>query len=234
MRRIAVLIVPLLLVLAPVVWAGAAPDRSGLSDSGRQSDTLDPCGQPLRAAGPVPENLVQKVNAAGERPTVIANVPRNAPERKTDLPKARGGAKGTIYFFLGSLCPCTDAHKHSIVQLLSLAPNRGIKPVAIFPNRGESVELVEHFFKGLGFTMTYVIDSTNRLVVKFGAKKTPEVFLVDARGKVVYSGPIDDSVENLGQVKNAYLKNAVLDLSAGRPVAVPKAEGSGCWIVRNR
>ncbi len=151
-------------------------------------------------------------------------------------PAAFSGAapKGTVYFFLGSLCPCTDAHKHSIMELMSLSPQKGIKLVAVFPNKGESEELVEHFFKGVGFKMTYIIDSTNRLVKKFGAKKTPEVFLVDSKGKVVYSGPIDDSVENLGRVKNAYLKNGVLDLAEGRPVAIPRAEGSGCWIVLNR
>jgi hypothetical protein len=120
------------------------------------------------------------------------------------------------------------------MELMSLAPKKGVKLVAVFPNKGESVELVEHFFKGVGFKMKYIIDSTNRLVTKFGARKTPEVFLADPKGKVVYSGPIDDSVENLGQVKNAYLKNAVLDLSEGKPVAVSRAEGSGCWIVRNR
>ncbi len=147
---------------------------------------------------------------------------------------AGAALKGTAYFFLGSLCPCTDAHKHSIMELMSLAPKKGIKLVTVFPNKGESSELIEHFFKGIGFKMEYVIDSTNRLVKKFGAKKTPEVFLVDEKGKVVYSGPIDDSVENLGRVKNAFLKNAVLELAEGRPISVPRAEGSGCWILRNK
>lgn len=147
---------------------------------------------------------------------------------------AEAAPKGTVYFFLGSLCPCTDAHKHSIMELMSLAPKKGVKLVAVFPNKGESPELVEHFFKGVGFKMPYLIDSTNRWVRKFGARKTPEVFLVDAKGKVVYSGPIDDSVENLGQIKNAFLKNAVLELVEGQPISVSRAEGSGCWIVRNR
>ncbi len=149
--------------------------------------------------------------------------------------KTAGAApKGTVYFFLGSLCPCTDAHKHSIMELMSLAPKKGVKLVAVFPNKGEAVELVEHFFKGIAFKLPYIIDSTNRLVKKFGAKKTPEVFLVNEKGKIVYSGPIDDSVENLGRVKNAFLKNAVLELASGRPVSLPRAEGSGCWIVRNK
>jgi hypothetical protein len=186
-----------------------------------KADSIDRCGNPKAVLAPV--------------------VPISAPPKpvrrdsvsiqKLALPHGR---KGTAFFFLGSLCPCTDAHKHSIMELMSLAPQKGVRLVAVFPNKGESEELIEHFFKGIGFKMDYIIDSTNRLVKDFGARKTPEVFLVDEKGRVVYSGPIDDSVENLGQVKNAFLKNAVLELAEGRPVSLRRAEGSGCWIVRNR
>ena len=170
--------------------------------------------------------------AAGEADSLQGDSIDRCGNRKEKL--IAGGFKGTAYFFLGSLCPCTDAHKHSIMELMSLAPKKNIKLVAVFPNKGESVELIEHFFKGIGFKLDYLVDSSNRLVKKFGAKKTPEVFLVDEKGRVVYSGPIDDSVENLGQIKNAYLKNAVLELAQSRAISVPRAEGSGCWIVRNR
>ena len=191
-----------------------APETDSLKTGG-----LDRCGNPKAVSRPVQDQT---------QPTP----PQRSPEWSVKLTES--GIKGTAYFFLGSLCPCTDAHKHSIMELMSLAPKKGIKLVALFPNKGESVELVEHFFKGIGFKMDYIIDSTNRWVKKFDARKTPQVFLVNGKGRVVYSGPIDDSVENLGQVKNAYLKNAVLDLVGGRPVAVPRAEGSGCWILRNR
>lgn len=205
-----------LLLLTPFVRTQPAP-----SAEGSKSDSVDRCGNSKAIRIPVinPSPAASTVSEGGVEPK----------ERSIS-----GGPKGTAYFFLGSLCPCTDAHKQSIMELMSLAPKRGIKLVAVFPNRGESVELVEHFFEGIGFKMDYIIDSTNRWVRKFDAAKTPQVFLVNAKGRVVYSGPIDDSVENLGQVKNAYLKDALLDLAEGRPVAVSRAEGSGCWIVRSR
>ena len=203
-----------LLVMFLLLGAGQTPSADSL-----KTDRVDRCGNPKSVIVPI-------INPVSPTPA------EGIPERREKF--TVGGPRGTAYFFLGSLCPCTDAHKHSIMELMSLAPKKGIKLVAVFPNKGESVELIEHFFKGIGFKMDYIVDSTNRLVKKFDARKTPEVFLVDAKGKVVYSGPIDDSVENLGQIKNAYLKRAVLDLAADRPVAVRRAEGSGCWIVRNR
>lgn len=208
---LAVVLLPVL-GLAGSGWAGPGADSL-------KNDSIDRCGNPKSLAVP----LLNPATPAESGPAV---------EQKVKL--VRGGPKGTAYFFLGSLCPCTDAHKQSIMELMSLAPKKGIKLVAVFPNRGESVELVEHFFAGIGFKMEYVIDSTGRWVRKFDARKTPQVFLVNPKGRVVYAGPIDDSVENLGQIKNAYLKNALLELAEGRPVSVPRAEGSGCWIVRGR
>ncbi len=202
------------LILGPAGAGGQTPAADSLKTA-----SVDQCGNP------------KTVNQALQDRTVSSQTQRAADQLEKFIAQDN---RGTAYFFLGSLCPCTDAHKHSIMELMSLAPKKGIKLVAVFPNKGESAELVEHFFKGIGFKMDYIIDSTNRWVRKFDARKTPQVFLVSPKGRVVYAGPVDDSVENLGQVKNAYLKNAVLDLSAGRPVAVPRAEGSGCWIVRNR
>jgi hypothetical protein len=205
----------LAVLIAAPAGAGSLAERPDSLKSG----SIDRCGNPKAVGLPLQNQPVSIQSEAVVRPgeKQLANE-----------------GKGTAYFFLGSLCPCTDAHKHSIMELMSLAPKKGVKLVAVFPNKGESAELIEHFFKGIGFKLDYLVDSTNRLVKRFGAKKTPEVFLVDEKGRVVYSGPIDDSVENLGQIKNAYLKNAVLDLAKGRPVSVPRAEGSGCWIVRNR
>jgi len=206
-------------LLTILLFAPTSAGGQQLGTDSLKNNSIDRCGN------------LKSVNAPIINP-ISPTSSEEIPSRKEKL--IVSGSKGTAYFFLGSLCPCTDAHKHSIMELMSLAPKKNVKLVAVFPNKGESVELIEHFFKGVGFKLNYLVDSTNRLVKRFGAKKTPEVFLIDEKGRVVYSGPIDDSVENLGQIKNAYLKNAVLDLAEGRPVSVPRAEGSGCWIVRNR
>jgi len=41
--------------------------------------------------------------------------------------------------------------------------------------------------------MYYVLDSDNVLADAFGAARTPECFLFDKDGKLVYHGAIDDS-----------------------------------------
>ena len=46
--------------------------------------------------------------------------------------------------------------------------------------------------------------------------------------------PIDGSNLNQGRVENAYLKDALEDVLAGRKILIPEVtNGSGCWIVRD-
>ena len=79
-----------------------------------------------------------------------------------------------------------------------------------------------------------IVDRRHELVKATGVKNTPEVAVINKSGKVVYRGRIDDSVAALAQpkrpVKNADLRNALDDLVAGRPVAMPRTKAIGCYI----
>jgi len=67
----------------------------------------------------------------------------------------------------------------------------------------------------------------------YNARTTPEMFLIDEEGVLVYAGAIDDkptarwsSVEDA----NNYVRMALSDLVAGRPVGIPTATPYGCSI----
>jgi len=115
-----------LVLLAAPAFAG---ERAQGADSFK-TDSIDRCGNPKAVSLPLQNRT--------------ASIPSEGAVERGEKQIVKKG-KGTAYFFLGSLCPCTDAHKHSIMELMSLAPKKGIKLVAVFPNKGESAELVEHF-----------------------------------------------------------------------------------------
>ena len=58
---------------------------------------------------------------------------------------------------------------------------------------------------------------------------TPTVWVVDARGKAVYTGAIDDN-QNAADVKQRYLKDALDSVLADKPVAVSESKASGCEL----
>lgn len=83
-----------------------------------------------------------------------------------------------------------------------------------------------------GWEFSWILDRDGKIREKYQAKVTPEAFLLDSKGKVVYHGAIDDSVQNLGQVKNPFLKTALEQLLSGQPVHPASTPPYGCYIVR--
>jgi hypothetical protein len=70
-----------------------------------------------------------------------------------------------------------------------------------------------------------------RVAEQFGAISTPHVFVLDASRRLVYKGRIDDTrVPSRATYSN--LENALRDMFAGSPVAVPETQPFGCAIVR--
>src|SRR5581483_764026 len=69
----------------------------------------------------------------------------------------------------------------------------------------------------------------------FGAKRTPEVFLLDAGRAIRYHGRIDDQY-GVGFRREAPtrrdLREALDELLAGKPVSTPRTEVAGCVIDR--
>ncbi len=67
----------------------------------------------------------------------------------------------------------------------------------------------------------------------YGARTTPHLFVIDAKGVLVYAGGIDDKRSaDPADVKTAknFVRAALADLQAGRPVAVPTAAPYGCSV----
>jgi hypothetical protein len=64
----------------------------------------------------------------------------------------------------------------------------------------------------------------------FGATRTPEAYLFDADGKLVYHGAIDDNAREPRKVKKRYLESALKSVASGRSVAVSETKALGCTI----
>jgi peroxiredoxin len=78
-----------------------------------------------------------------------------------------------------------------------------------------------------------LLDPTGKVGHRYGAKTTPHMFVIDASGKLVYKGAIDDhptfSTDGLTDAKN-YVRQAVGEVMAGKPVSVAVTNSYGCSI----
>ena len=79
----------------------------------------------------------------------------------------------------------------------------------------------------------YLMDDPGTVGSAYGAKTTPQMFIIDPSGKVVYNGAIDDrrstDVADVKTAKN-YVVAALEEMKAGKPVSVASTPPYGCSV----
>lgn len=78
-----------------------------------------------------------------------------------------------------------------------------------------------------------ILDPSGDIGHAYAAKTTPHMFVVDATGTLVYMGAIDDQPRIAGSdpaEAHNYVKDALVSLAAGKPVATPVTQAYGCSI----
>ena len=88
--------------------------------------------------------------------------------------------------------------------------------------------LVRSEEKGFGFP--YIFDADQSVYPKFGATKTPHVFLLNKDMVVEYIGSIDNSPNDPSKVTEKYLENAIAALEKGDKPNPATTKAIGCSI----
>jgi peroxiredoxin len=145
------------------------------------------------------------------------------------------GKKGTLVVFTCNHCPYAKAWEQRIVELGNTYQAKGIGVVLVNSNdpgvnAGDSPEATGARAKERGMKFPYAIDATSGIAKAFGATKTPEAFLFDKGGKLVYHGTIDDNHEEPTKVAKRFLKDALDAVVAGKAPAVSETKSMGCGI----
>jgi peroxiredoxin len=84
-----------------------------------------------------------------------------------------------------------------------------------------------------GASTAYLLDTEGKVGRAYGAKTTPHMFVINPEGVLIYAGGIDDNPnaekDEIAQSKN-YVKQALEEAQAGKPVSVATAKPYGCGI----
>jgi peroxiredoxin len=78
-----------------------------------------------------------------------------------------------------------------------------------------------------------LLDPTGVMGRAYGARNTPQMFIIGPDGRVLYQGAIDDRPSARPQSlegANNYVRAALADLEAGRPVRVAETTPYGCTV----
>ena len=144
---------------------------------------------------------------------------------------------GLLVMFSCNTCPYVIRNQERTKEVCSFAAKKGIGVAILNSNeasRGgsDSYEDMKDYAKKQGYQWNYAVDKNSELADAFGASRTPEVFLFDKTGKLVYHGAIDDNPSNAGNVSRKHLMVAMDEMLEGKEVAVKESRSVGCGIKR--
>jgi peroxiredoxin len=147
-------------------------------------------------------------------------------------------AKGFIITFTCNTCPYAKMYEDRIIELDKKYAPLGYPVIAIMPNNtqvkpGDSFEEMQKRAQVKGFTFPYLIDEAQKIYPKFGATKTPHMYVVEKTKKgnmVQYIGAIDDNYKDASAVSRKYVEEAVDALLEGKEVEEKVTRAIGCSI----
>jgi peroxiredoxin len=146
------------------------------------------------------------------------------------------GPKGLLVMFICAHCPFVKHVEQQLAQLGADYRKSGVGIVAISSN--DAVNYPDDAPAGLArqaqrmhFTFPYLYDETQEVARAYDAQCTPDFFLFDSGGKLVYRGQLDASRPANGiPVTGSDLRAALDALVGGRPVNPDQRASIGCNI----
>ncbi len=137
----------------------------------------------------------------------------------------------TVVMFIATQCPVSNAYNERMQALYNDYQARGVRFVGVNSNHTEPAADVEAHRAAHRFGFNVYKDANNVVADRFGAQVTPETFVIDRNGFIVYHGAIDDA-QNPANVKTQSLRAALDAVLAGQPVAKAETKAFGCTIKR--
>lgn len=144
---------------------------------------------------------------------------------------------GIMVMFSCNTCPYVIKNQQRTNEISAYALENNVGVVLVNSNEAQrsdddSYAAMQRYAKAQDYKWHYVVDENSVLADAFGANRTPETFLFNKEGKLVYHGAIDDNPTNASAVGRKHLKEAINEMVAGKDLAVKTSRSVGCSIKR--
>ena len=138
----------------------------------------------------------------------------------------------TVYLLLAHDCPVCQKYGATFRELSGKYPS--LQVIGIAPADGATAGNIGEFARSYRFDFPILLDSQKIFAHVFKARVTPEVFLIDRSGDLLYRGMVDNWFYELGKYRKVitenYLHDAIVAAMAGEPVYTNQTEPIGCLL----
>ena len=179
-----------------------------------------------------------------ERETISATFPLGSPLPSFELVNVDGtrigseyllGAKAGLVAFLCNHCPYVKGSEDMLISIVKRFQGEGLKTLVI--NSNDAVKYPEDSYEKMrekaaahSLPYPYLHDESQEVALLFDAACTPEFYLFDHEGKLVYHGTINDSPRDSSRVTKDYLSKAIESVLEGRTPEPQFVHPLGCSI----
>jgi peroxiredoxin len=155
-----------------------------------------------------------------------------SPERQANISIAKKEGLTAVVLFSPE-CPMCINYTQPLNTLKQQYDDR-LQVIGIVPGKTYSDDVIKGFTASYRLNFPLYVDKKMSLTRYLKGEVTPEVYLFDNNGQLVYRGAIDNWLVDLGQKKQKpdqhYLLNAITQTLSGELVRLPFVKAQGCIL----
>lgn len=137
-----------------------------------------------------------------------------------------------LIVFMCNHCPYVKAQVEELKKLDEEFPSVAV--VGINPNvethEDDTVEKMQEFVEENNIEFYYLADPEQEVAEKYGAKCTPDPFLLDHQHRLFYHGRLNDRMSPEQDVENREMKEVIEDMLKRREMPENQKPSQGCSI----
>lgn len=181
------------------------------------------------------QNNIKSIDIGAAIP--MASTAMKATDGKTITLDQAKTKEGLLVMFSCNTCPYVIKSQGRTKEAMDYARKHNIGMVIVNSNEAQrgnedSYNAMSKYGKSQGYNVPYVVDEKSAVADAFGATRTPEVYLFDGNGKLVYKGAMEDNPSTPAESKEMFLKAAIDNMLAGKPAEPNSTKSVGCTIKR--
>ncbi len=142
--------------------------------------------------------------------------------------------KASVIIFLQPECPFCNSYGKTLRLLDSTFSLQQVKIYGIVAGKNFPDSEIVAYQKRYQLTFPFLLDPDFLVTQKLKATITPQAFLIDNKGNIIYHGMIDNWGYEIGKTRahatEFYLTDAVNNLLKGNQIISDSTKAIGCYI----
>ncbi|MFA7692745.1 MAG: redoxin domain-containing protein [Candidatus Hydrogenedentales bacterium] len=145
----------------------------------------------------------------------------------------RGYAGNVVVLEMSNIeCPWSVGANPDLIDLQNRYADEGVVFLGIDSHATKTVDEIRAFTESIELNFPMLKDVDNVYADVLGAVTTPEIYILDKAGKLVYHGAFDDRKQPDEKGAHAYTENAIKAALAGEAANPAEVKSWGCTIKR--